>query len=446
MAGSAVIRSRYSGFSMIELMIAILIGSILLVGITSLFNVTSSVNRTENGLARLQENGRFAMAQIVKDLRMMTAQYCVTRASGASQQGIWSYADAGRPIAANFNFSAYPQFGFPSNPTAAARYWIGPRHMTFGGECDGSGNCAPALGVVGSGADLFNVAGSGAIPATGTTAGTRARGADVITMRYLSGQGIRLSADAVGPPGTPASIQLEDPITFSSSNNIALMTDCSDTDVLRVSAGGSTLTPAGNVNNGTIGRYLRREDTRVFDFERDFLTVSYYLELVDDPDPNAPAGRVISSLARRQNGVDQVIAEGIERLDFTYVLEDRNGFSHYLTAAQVHNWPAANCPPRPPVQIHPSVDQNCGWRSIRAVEVTLLANTVNDTGRNDESFTYAFLSNGAANNAATVEVACDPGFGTCPPGSVTTLISGLRPGRMLRREFRSLVSVRNNNF
>src|SRR5690606_29478794 len=114
--------------------------------------------------------------------------------------------------------------------------------------------------------------------------------------------------------------------------------------------------------------------------------------------------------------------------------------------AQVHNWPVANCPPRPPVQLDPRVDQNCGWRSIRAVEVTLRANTVTDTARNDESFTYAVLSSGAANNASTVEAACDPSCGTCPPGSVTTLISGLPPGRMLRREFRSLVSIRNNNF
>lgn len=437
---------RQRGFSMIELMIAILIGSILLIGITSLFSTTSNVNRTENGLARLQENGRFAMAQIVKDLRMMTAQYCVTRASGASQHGTWSYTDAGRPIAANFNFSAFPQFGLPANPTAAARYWIGPRHMTFGSECDGAGACAPNLGVVGSGADLFNVSGSGTLPGPGVVAGRRARGADVLTVRYLNGQGIRLAADAVGPPNTVVPIQLESPIAFSSTNNIALITDCSDTDVLRVAGGGSTLTPAGNVNNGTIGRYLKREDTRVFDFERDFLTVTYYLRLVDDPNPDAPAARVISALARRQNGNDQIIAEGIERLDFTYVVEDRNGFSHYLNASQVHNWPAVNCPPRPPVQLDPALDQNCGWRSIRAIEVSLLANTVLDAGRNDESFTYAFLSNGNPNNAGAVEVACDPSFGSCPPGSVTTLYSGLPPGRMLRREFRSLVSIRNNNF
>jgi type IV pilus assembly protein PilW len=440
-------RRRQRGFSIIELMIAILLASILLLGITSLFSTTSSVNRTEEGLARLQENGRFAMSRIVEDLRMMTAQYCVSRSAGASQQGLWSYTDAGRPIAANFNFAAFPQFGLPANPTAAPRYWIGPRHMAFGTECDTAGGCGPALGVVGSGADLFNVTGSGPLPAVGTAAGNRARGADVLTIRDLAGQGIRLSADAIGPPGVAAPIPLESPLVFSSPSNIALMTDCSDTDVFRVAAGGATLTPAGNANDGTVGRYLRREDTRVFDFERDFRAVTYYLRLVDDPNPDAPANRLISTLSRRQNGVDQVIAEGIERLDFTYILEDRDGRTHYLNAAGVHAWPAANCPPRPPVQLGANMDNNCGWRSIRAIEVTLLANTVADVGgREAESFVYSFTSAGAVNAAATPEVACDPGFGPCPGGSVTTLASGLRPGRMLRREFRALISVRNNNF
>jgi type IV pilus assembly protein PilW len=439
--------NRPSGFSIIELMIAILLASILLLGITALFNTTSSVNRTEEGLARLQENGRFAMSRIVDDLRMMTAQYCVTRSSGASQQGTWSYADAGRPLVANFNFAAFPQFGLPANPTAAPRYWIGPRHMAFGSECDTAGGCAPALGIVGTGADLFNISGSGPLPAVGTAAGNRARGADVLTIRYLAGQGIRLAGDAVGPPGVAAAIPLESALTFTSSNNIALMTDCSDTDVFRVAAGGAVLTPAGNANDGTVGRYLRREDTRVFDFERDFRAVTYYLRLIADPNPDAPAGRLISALARRQNGVDQVIAEGIERLDFTYVLEDREGRTHYLNAAGVHAWPIANCPPRPPVQLGANMDNNCGWRSIRGIEVTLLANTVADVGGRDaESFVYSFTSAGAANAGATPEVACDPSYGACPGGTVTTLASGLRPGRMLRREFRTLVSIRNNNF
>ena len=156
--------------------------------------------------------------------------------------------------------------------------------------------------------DLFNVTGSGVLPPVGVSAGSRARGADVLTLRFLAGQGIRLASDAVGPPGVAAPIPLESALTFSSANNIALMTDCADTDVFRVAGGGTTLIPAGNANDGTIGRYLRREDTRVFDFERDFRAITYYLRLVADPNPDAPAGRLISSLARRQNGVDQIYA------------------------------------------------------------------------------------------------------------------------------------------
>ena len=76
----------------------------------------------------------------------------------------------------------------------------------------------------------------------------------------------------------------------------------------------------------------------------------------------------------------------------------------------------------------------------------LLANTVDDAGVLEEPFQYAFLATGAANAANVVQVACDPAYGTCPGGSITTLPSGLPPGRMLRREFRTVVTLRNNAY
>ena len=54
----------------------------------------------------------------------------------------------------------------------------------------------------------------------------------------------------------------------------------------------------------------------------------------------------------------------------------------------------------------------------------------------DEEFRYSFLNNGNANAAATYEV----------PSALGTLRNGLPPGRMLRREFRALVSLRDYNY
>ena len=70
-------------------------------------------------------------------------------------------------------------------------------------------------------------------------------------------------------------------------------------------------------------------------------------------------------------------------------------------------------------------------------EVFMLLNTVGDVAvTGDEEFRYSFLNNGNANAAATYEV----------PSALGTLRNGLPPGRMLRREFRALVSLRDYNY
>ena len=52
---------RMRGLSLIEMMIAIVIGMLLTAGIITLFSNVSGTNKVQDGLARLQENGRFAM-------------------------------------------------------------------------------------------------------------------------------------------------------------------------------------------------------------------------------------------------------------------------------------------------------------------------------------------------------------------------------------------------
>jgi type IV pilus assembly protein PilW len=67
-----------SGMTLIEIMIALLIGAFLLGGVLQIFIGSKQTNRMQEGLSRLQENGRFAMDFITKDIRMADFWGCLT--------------------------------------------------------------------------------------------------------------------------------------------------------------------------------------------------------------------------------------------------------------------------------------------------------------------------------------------------------------------------------
>src|SRR5690242_4623941 len=62
--------NRQSGFSLIELMVALTIGLLLLVGLTVLFANTNYTNRELQKVSQQIENGRYAIDTISQDLRL----------------------------------------------------------------------------------------------------------------------------------------------------------------------------------------------------------------------------------------------------------------------------------------------------------------------------------------------------------------------------------------
>jgi type IV pilus assembly protein PilW len=59
-----------TGISMVELMIALLIGAFLTGGLIQMFITTKSTNKLQDAVSRVQENGRFALEFITQDVRM----------------------------------------------------------------------------------------------------------------------------------------------------------------------------------------------------------------------------------------------------------------------------------------------------------------------------------------------------------------------------------------
>lgn len=83
-----------TGFSLIELMVAILLSSLLLLGVLELFNNTSATDRRSSELARVQESGRVALELIARETRRVGYQGCVGASITTAAGGITYPAEA----------------------------------------------------------------------------------------------------------------------------------------------------------------------------------------------------------------------------------------------------------------------------------------------------------------------------------------------------------------
>ncbi len=69
--------SKFKGFSLVEILIALALSSIVLVGITQIFLSTKKTFYAHEDLARLQENGRFASYILTRNIHMAGYGGCV---------------------------------------------------------------------------------------------------------------------------------------------------------------------------------------------------------------------------------------------------------------------------------------------------------------------------------------------------------------------------------
>jgi type IV pilus assembly protein PilW len=412
-------REGVRGFTVIEIMIALLLGLLLSIGIMSLFSNVSDVNKTQSALALLQENGRYAMTRIIDDLRSANGQYC-SNSGGAGQLATvtpYSYQDTPRAPQVFAKLLSLPDWGAPAAPigwTANTPYPLTPRYFIQGYDCP-SGTCTPAIPAAAT------------LPAIGTNDGQRAAGADVLTVRGLHGQGTSITAQAKNGIYL-ASVTLASIPTNFAAGDPALLADCSSSRVVAGAVAGTSFTPSGNFDDTKVAAIDVTSDARLFDFVKDFRTATYFIGVKDDP-----TGGKLTSLIRRENGGiprgDEEIVQGVERMDFKYGIDAFNGSTYFLTADQVDaNTLGLACPPAPPgfnKLVLP--EAGCLWRAVKSIDVSLLLNTVNNLHPSTEEEKYLYSQSATA------------GLQTPAP----VLPSGLPKGRMLRREFRALVSVRN---
>lgn len=69
--GAGLLRRRIGGMTLIELMVALAIGAFLMLGAVTVFMQGRQAFRVNEAVARLQENGRFALDAVEPDIRMV---------------------------------------------------------------------------------------------------------------------------------------------------------------------------------------------------------------------------------------------------------------------------------------------------------------------------------------------------------------------------------------
>ena len=447
--------SSQHGVTLIELMIAMVLGLLVAAGIVTVFSSTSSSNKAQTQLARLQEEGRFAITRIGTDLRAANGQYC-NNSGGAAQTAangtLLDQLRSPRVYAAGLIGPVGPisgalgdvttAWGTGTYPTAPTAPYSMPAFLYMRGYDCTLTDCTP-----------LNPTTAG-LPAMGTGLNMRVKGADVITVRYVdSDSGWAIVPSGSGPPGSTLAVNSSSALASIAilplpgepaasqffTGDLAMLADCSSAQIFALgSVSGGILTVAGGANFSASAPPVPTPQAapRLFDVNRDFRTVTYYLKVVSvNNDNNAP---FTGALMRRVNGgtggrggSEDELVRGIERLDFRYGVEDAAGNTSFLTAAQVDS--ATNCPPREPGALTPAT--GCLWRAIKSIEVSILMDgQVPLYTLSADNLKYAYSADTTtpgllAPSAHAIKPSSDQGF----------------PDQLLRREFTALVAVRNFN-
>ena len=315
---------REGGLSLVELLVAITIGAVLLGGAVSLFVSNKVTYQVTNDLSRLQENARFALDLMLRDIRMAGHFGCVNDLSKVSNNVTGVNAGDLLDI-------TVPLEGV--NNAVSAGTWIPSGKVITTGGLGSAGDLAP--------------------------------GTDAITIRYAQGTGEAIT------DGSSTLLDVDD-VTDFEANNVAVVSDCGAADLFTVTAidtANTLVTP-----NALSRSYESRSNPTL----ANYYAVRYFIgdNGVDDAD-----GSPHFSLYRQQLGLvagalaelaPQELIDGVEQMQILYgVDDDADGAPEaYVRAGEA------------------ALDADAEWRSVVSVRVSLLLRTVDEYGNTTDPRTY----------------------------------------------------------
>ncbi len=324
-----------AGFTLVEVMVAVTIGLIILAAVSQIFATSRLSYKLEENLARVQENGRFAMEFLSRDLRMAGYAGCV---------------NVNQALNASANYTASNGL---TNTLNAPEYVFAPQMHIQGYEWTSAGTWSPGL--------------------PGFLAGKVRDETDVILIRRGSEQEAhRVTAAITAGNDITVADTVAEPNTIE-QDDIILIGDCSGVDVVRVTtvnsgAGVAALehVAAGGEGNNASGTLSKDYDDKA---EVMKLTMRAYYVGTRASD-NMPVLMSVD-MVKGAWGTPQELIEGIESMQILYGEDtDANGSAdEYRLPANVTD-----------------------WSRVVSIRIGLLARTPTQSGQDVDGKTYSLLS------------------------------------------------------
>jgi len=289
--------NRTTGFSLVELMIAMTLGLILLSGMIAVFSGNKRTSEMNTAMANIQENARFALDLLASNIRMSGYQGCVDINSGSA------ILKAGNAPA----FSDLRRTATTGSIVVTADSWQPDPAPTF---------VEPVV--------------NQAIPGTHT-----------LTLQGATRTNVGLSQfvqDGTGTPSETAAIQLANANLGFTQNELAIIADCKSATVFRISGvanGGLSLahTAPANTDGSLDAQYGTADPTEDRTIVARFTSNVYY---VGDTGLKNEDGDRITALYEQSlpygdpDNPPTELIQGVENLRVSFGTRDFTGTLRYM--------------------------------------------------------------------------------------------------------------------
>lgn len=356
-------RRAETGVTLIELLVALGIGALLILGLVEVFSASRTAYQLSTGLARTQENGRFALDVLQRDVRMAGHAGCVNDQARFLPENI----TPSRPALVSTFLSAADQAAgnyAPAGLSYALRFDIPIEAYEATGTGSGATYTLPATPTVATTAGSW----APAMPAALFAALQRPLvGSDIIVLRNFTPTGAQITSFAAGDPAVveyePSHAQrltegVSEPRLFGIADCMGAAVFKGDyTDItsgrLDVVTGNGNVTPLGTLPIAPGQAMLYRADSLV-----------YYIGL---------NGQGVPALFRLRHAIDDAgavtsfneeLVEGIEMMQLRFGQDSFTGAGN-RPSGNIGSATMANALAGPS---HPEA-----WRRVGLVQIGLVA-------------------------------------------------------------------------
>ncbi|HEL3170163.1 TPA: PilW family protein [Stenotrophomonas maltophilia] len=290
-------RTAMAGLSLVELMVALVISLVLMLGVVQVFIASQTASRLSEGASRVQENARFALDFLERDIRMAGHMGCVNdQAHVVKNQGdpvshLGATSGAGSPLDFSVSIQGFDAPGTaPGGSLALGADWSAPQGL-------------PAA-----------IAGLSPAPAGGS---------DVLLLRFFAPMGVPVTA--ISSDGGDALLDVDsDHVARLTSDGISTPTlfgiaDCGHADVFAGTLSAARVT----ATSLDLSRYVAQPTGQTMLYRAESMV--YYVGI--NPETKQPGLRRARADSDGEYKINEELVEGIESLQLMYGLDNTANIS-----------------------------------------------------------------------------------------------------------------------